>query len=160
MSARHDLAEMVLGYDLDGETVLVYIDIGMLLDLAYQALLNLRTCIVLVVEYPELRMPSLAVKIEAAVGSLVKLDAPAYQLAYLGRSLGDHLAHRLRVAEPVAGNHGILYMLVEIIYREVGDRCHTSLGQKRIGLLERGLADQCHTSCGSHFQSKAHTGYA
>ena len=114
-----------------------------------------------VVEDTEFRMASFAVEIKASVLIAVKFDSPTDKLTDLiGRS-GDHLAHSLRIGEPVAGNHRVPYMLVEVIHFKVSHRSHSALCERRVGFIERGLAHERHlASAPGSLEREAHAGYA
>ena len=147
---------MVLSDDFDCKTVLEHIDVLVFLNCLYQAVLNFCAGVVLVVQDSELRVSALAMQVEVAFFVSVERNAPLYELVdLLGRTF-HHLFHGSRVAEKIAGNHGVLDMLFEIVDETIGYGSHTSLCQKRIGLFESGLADECHTAGVGHLQGKAH----
>ena len=111
-------------------------------------------------EDAKLRVSALAVKVKGAVVFAVKIDAPVQELAYLLRSALDHLLHGDRVAEPVAGHHSVVDVLVKVIYSEICHRGHAALSQGGIGFVKGGLAHQSHASGARHLEGKAHAGDA
>ncbi len=150
----------MLGYYLDCKMMFENIDVFICSDSLDERFLNFEAGVVGMVEDTEFRMAALAVKIKSSVGLLVELDTPIYQLAYLRRSFGHHLADGLGVAEPVAGNHGVVDMFFEVVNFEICDRGHASLSESRVGFVKSGLADECHAPFRRYFQGKAHACYA
>lgn len=128
---------MVLGDDFHSEVVFVDVDIWVLLHSLYQALLNLETGVVGMVEDTEFGVAAFAVEVECAVGLAVEVDSPLEELTDLGGSLTHHFLHGLGVGNPVAGNHCVVDMLFEVVDGEVGDRSHSSLRQGGVGLMKR-----------------------
>ena len=158
---RHNLAQMVLGYDLDGEMMFEDVDHRMGFNGCYEALLDLKAGVVGMVENAEFAVAPLAVEVERAVGGLVEINAPLYQLGYLGRRVADNLGHSFGVAEPVSGYHCVVDMLVEVVDGKICHRSHASLSQSGVRFFESRLADQGHTpSFGGDLEGKAHAGYA
>ena len=152
---------MVLGDYLYGEVVLEYVDLRVGAHGGDQGILNFESGVVGMVEDAEFGVSSFAVKIETSVLVLVEVDAPPYKLAYLlGCSFHDHF-YGFRIAEPVAGDHGIVYMFVEIVDLKIGYRGYSALSEGCVGFVEGGFADKCHlAAAGCYFQSKAHSGYS
>ena len=158
--AGHNLAEVVLSDDLDGKMVFVDVDVGMRPDSLDKTLLYLVARVVGVVEYTEFRMSALAVKVEIAFFVLVEIDTPADKLFDLGRrALDDHLDGS-RVAEPVARDHRVMDMFIEIINLEICHRSDTALCQSCVGFIESRFTYQRHTACTGHFKRKTHAGDA
>ncbi len=158
-AAGDNLAKMVLGDDLDCEMIFVDVDVRISLDGLYEALLNLEAGIVGMMKNTEFAVSALAVEVVVAILILVEVHAPAYELAYLLGSAFHHLFHGLRVAEPVAGHHGVVDMFVEIVNLKIGHRGNAALGKRRIGLVESRFAHQCHTCLlAGHFKGKTHAG--
>ena len=158
--ARHDNAQVVLGDNLDGIVVGKDGDVGMAAHGLDEAGLDFGAGIVLVVQYAELRVAALAVQVEGAVGPLVEVYAPADEFLYLGGGVSHHLLHGGTVAYPVARNHGVFNVLLEVVHRKVGDRGDAALREVRVGLLHACLADEGHCAFVRHFQREAHPGYA
>lgn len=152
------LAQMVLGDDLYGEMVFVYVDGGIGLNRLDEAFLDLEAGVVGMMEDAELRVSPLAVEVEGAVILAVEVHAPLYQLTDLLGSSGDHLPHRLGVGKEVAGNHRVVDMLVEVVDQEVGHRRHTPLCQRRVRLFECRLADEGHTPLAGYLEGETHAG--
>ena len=84
--------------DFYGKPILHNVDVRMTLDCAYQALLNLRSRIVGVVEYAKFRVSTFAVQVEIAVLFLVEVYAPVDELSYLRRRFAHYLFYRRAVA--------------------------------------------------------------
>ena len=59
-------------------------------------------------------------KVKRSVGILVEIDAPANELPDLPGGALDDLIDRLGVAQPVARDHRIVDMFVEIIDLQIG----------------------------------------
>ncbi len=76
----HDLSQMVLGDDLDGEMILKDVDIGVGLHGLDETLLNLIAGVVGVVKNPELAVSTLAVEVKGAIFLLIEVHAPLYEL--------------------------------------------------------------------------------
>ena len=115
-----------------------------------------------VVEDAELAVAALAVEVELTVVVLVEVHAPFHEVCdALGRVL-HHLLHGGGVADEVAGHHRVVDMLVEVIYLEVGDRCHAALCLVRIGLVDGRLTDESHLALAAlrHLEGITHSGYA
>ena len=113
-----------------------------------------------VVEYAELGVSALAVQVEGAVVLAVEVHSPFHEALYLPGCAFHHLLHGCGVAEPVAGHHGVVYVFVEIVDGQVGDRCHAALRQGRVGLVEGGLAHEGHAAFRCRLQCETHAGYA
>ncbi len=144
MSAGNHFAEVVLGYDFYCEVVFEYVDIGVAPYGFDQTFLDFKPGVVGMVEYAEFRMPPLAVEVEGAVSLAVEVHAPVKKLPDLvGRTL-DYFPHRLRIAQPVAGYHRIMYMFVEIVDLHIGDRRHPALCKGGVCFIEGCFAYQCH----------------
>ena len=96
-----------------------------------------------------------------AIGMLVELRSPLHQLADLFRRFCHHLTHSRRVADVVAGNHGVVDVFFKIVFLKVGHRRHATLREARIGLIERCFADDANLSFFrlGHFQGVAHACY-
>ena len=139
-----DFAQVVLSEDFHGEVVLEDVDVGVVLNSLHERLLNFVSGVVGVVQDAELAVSALAMQVEVAVGVLVEVHAPLNELSDLPRSLGHHLFHGLGVAEPVAGHHGVVDVLVEVIHQQVGHTGHTALSQVGVSLVESAFANQRH----------------
>ena len=88
---------MVLGDNLNGEMVLLDINIGVVTHSLHQSALNLRTSVISMVEDAELRVTALPVQVELPVFLLVEVNTPFHQLLYLAGGIAYHLLHRLAV---------------------------------------------------------------
>ena len=75
--------------------------------------------------------------------------------------LAHYLLYRSRVAEPVARHHGVVDVLLEVIYEHVGDTGDTALRTTGVGFVEGRLAAECNTILlgASYFERKAHARY-
>ena len=91
-----------------------------MLDGFHQSALYLRTGVVGMMEYAELGVSTLAMEVELSVLFLVEVDTPLHQFLNLFGSHTYHLLYSLTVADIVAGNHGVLDMLVEVVNQKVG----------------------------------------
>ena len=110
------------------------------------------------VQDAEFGMPSFAVKVELAVLLLVEVHAPVDEFLDLGRCTPyDHL-HGFAVVDPVAGNHCIFNMLVEIIYQQVCYRSNASLREIGVRFLQLCLADDGYFPFIGYLQCEAHAG--
>ncbi len=155
-AARHYASQMMLRDNLYGKMMLEHIDIGRAAHLADKALLDLIAGIVGMVQDAEFRVSSLTVEVEVTVSLAVEVHAPVKKLPDLvGRTL-DYFPHRLRIAQPVAGYHRIMYMFVEIVDRGVGDRGNTTLRKSCVSLIEHSLAYKGYAPLSRHFQGKTH----
>ena len=145
-AAGHLLAQVVLGDDFDGEMVFEHGDAGLVAHGFNESALYFEARVVGMVQNAELAVSALAVKVVAAVVASVELHAPAHEpLNALGGTF-HHLAHGCGVAYPVAGHHGVLDMLVEVVDLEVSYRGHSALSLGGIGLFNRRFAHQCHSA--------------
>ena len=97
-------------------------------------------------------------KLPSAV--LSKFHAPGYQFLYLVRRTFHHPGHRGRVAQPVAGNHGVVDVFVEIVDFKIRNGSDTALSERSIGLFESCLAHQGYPYAMSagNLQRKTHSG--
>ena len=153
--AGYNDAQVVLGNDFYREEICEYGDIGMLF---YGFVLYFRACIVFVVQDAELRMSAFFMQVEFPVVFFVKVYPPFDEFIDLLRSVAHHLFHSFAVAYPVSGNHGVFNVLIEIIYRQVGDGSDSALCKISICLLQTGFTDEGHCSFMRHLQRKTHTG--
>ena len=158
-TARHNLAQMVLGEDFHGKMVFKHVDIGVVLDGLDERYLDFVTGVVGMVQDAEFAVTALAVQVKLALLVAVKVHAPPQQCLDLVRRLGDDFLHGFGVVEPVARNHRVVDVLVKVVHFHVGHRGDAALGEVGVGLFHLGLAHQCHSSRLCHLQGKAHTGY-
>lgn len=119
-AACHLLPEVVLRDDLHGEVVLQNLNLRVVAHGIHKAALNLEACVVLMVEDAELGMAALAVQVERAVSLLVEVDAPVDEVVDGGRRVLDHMLYGLGVGEPVAGNHRVVNVFLEVVHLEIG----------------------------------------
>ena len=96
-AARHNLAQVVLGDDFDGEVMLEDVDVGVVAHSLHEPALNLEAGVVGMVEDAELGVAALAVEVKAAVLVAVELHAPAEQVADAVGGALHHLLHGHRV---------------------------------------------------------------
>ncbi len=159
-AACDDAPEVVLRYYLDGEMVLEHVYARTCAHGLYEALLDFIACVVGMMEDAEFRVASLAVQVVAAVGGLVEVDTPLHETPYLLRRTLHHLLHGGGVAEPVAGHHGVVDVLVEVVHGKIGHRRDTALSQSCVGLVETRLAHKGHAASCGRLQCEAHAGDA
>ena len=108
----------------------------------------------------ELAVTALAVQVKVAFLVLVEVHAPVDKCIDLLRGIGDNLLYRFGVAEPVAGNHRVVDMLLKVIDLKIGDTCHATLCEVGVGLIKGALAYERHLTGAGHFQSEAHSCHA
>ena len=113
-------------------------------------------------ENAKLRVTAFTMQVERTVRLLVEVDSPLHEVVNCLGGVSHDVLHSVGVGNPVASHHGVVYVFVEIVYREVGDRCYSALCFGGVGLVERGLADDGDRTLMSvgNFEGKAHTGYA
>ena len=75
-SMFHQLSEMMLGNDFNGKMLVEYINVRMFLYCFNQAVLNLFTCIILMMKDTEIRVTTLLVKVKITLLILIEIDAP------------------------------------------------------------------------------------
>ena len=92
----------------------------MLLHSLDETFLNFGSGVVLVVQNSELGVTALAVEVKLAILLLVEIHAPVDEGLNLPWGFTHHLLHSHRVAEPVAGYHSVVNVLVEVINKSVG----------------------------------------
>ena len=127
-----------------------------------EAALDFETGVVGVVEYAELRVAALAVKVELPVGILVEVDAPLDEAPDAFWSAFDHLFDGARVADVVARDEGVADVFFKVVHFEVCHRGNASLCFGRVGFVQGGLAYKGYFpfSCFGHLKRIAHSGYA
>ena len=116
----HHLAEVVLGANLHSKAILKHVDVGVLLHSLDETFLYFGPGVVLVVQNAELRVTALTVEVKLAILLLVEIHAPVDEGLNLPWGFTHHLLHRHGVAEPVAGYHSVVNVLVEVINKSVG----------------------------------------
>ena len=99
-------------------------------------------------------------EVERAVGLLVEIHPPFYELPDLARSALNDLADGHRVAQEVAGHHCVVDMFLKIVDLEIRHRGHTTLRKSRIGFVESGFAHEGHLAFVRHLEGETHTGNA
>ena len=134
----------MLSYDLYGEIIFKQVNVRILPDFLYEALLNLESGVVGVVKNTEFGVAALAVKIEASVFLAVEIDSPFKELTYLFGGARNHFSHGVGITEPVTGDHRVVNMFFEVIDFEVGNRSYAALRERGIGLIYTGFAYQSH----------------
>ena len=159
-AARHDLAQMVLGENLDGKVVVEDVDVLVGAHCLNERGLYLMPRVVGMVQDAELRVSAFAMQVELAFLVLVKFHAPLDEFPNLCRALCHHLLHSLGVAQPVACHHGVVNVFLEVVHLKISHCCHTALSQVGIGFFERTLAYQRHRSSLGHLERKTHAGHA
>ena len=161
-AAGHFDTQVVLGDDFHGEVVFQDGDVRVVAHGFHQSALDFKPRVVGMVQDAEFRVSAFAVQVEFPVLVLVEIHAPFQQVAYALRRVLHHLFHGGRVADVVAGDHGVADMLLEVVHLQVGDRGNASLCLGRIGLVQRGLAHQGHFAFArvGHFQCVTHAGHS
>ena len=91
---------------------------------------------------------------------LVEVHAPFDELPDLGGRAFHNLLDGGAVAEEVAGDHGVFYVLFEIVDAEVGDGSHATLRVVGVCFFYAGFANECNPACFRHFQRETHAGDA
>ena len=137
-----DNAQMMLGDNLHRIIIREYVDVRMLVHRPDQTGLDFRARIVGMMQNTKLGMTTLAMQVELAILFLVKLHAPVNKRLYLRRRLAYHFLHGRPVANPIAGDHRILDMLLEVVHSQIGHGSDTALREIGIRLLLAGLANQ------------------
>ena len=118
-AACHASSEVVLSDNLHGEVVLLDVDVRTIAHSLHQSALYFGTRIVGVVQNAEFRVSTLAVQVELAVFLAVEVDTPIHKFLYLFGRIAYYLFYGLAVADIVARNHSVLYVLVEIVDCEI-----------------------------------------
>ena len=134
-ATSHYLAKVVLGKNFDGEMMFKDIDILVLTHSLDEACLNLGAGVVGMVKDTKLRVSPLAVEVKLAILVLVEIDTPLDEFFHTVGATFDHHLDGSRVAEPVAGDEGVLDVFCEIIGLEVGHTCHATLSEVGVGFL-------------------------
>lgn len=159
-AAGDNLSEMVGSDDLDGKPVLEDVDVGVIAHLFHQSALNLGTGVVGVVKDSELGVATLAVEVIGTIVIAVKLHTVLDEKADPVGRVAHDLLHSFRVRQPVTGDHRVVYMFIEVVDLEIGDAGDATLGESRVGLVERRLAHYGDAAIVGHFEREAHPGDA
>ena len=136
--ARDELAQMVLGQQVDGEMVLQHRNIGVAADRFDERPFDLGAREVFVVEDAVFAVAALAVELETSVGGLVEARAPRDQVADAVGGLAHHQLHRFLAALACAADQRVMDMLLERI-RGVGHRADAPLGIVGVALFHFAL---------------------
>ena len=107
--------QMVLSDNLHCEVMLLHHNVGACPHRCHQSALYLRPCVVGMVQYPELRVSSLAMQVKLTLVVAVEVHPPSHKLLYLCRSVAHHLLHCGAVRDEVTRNHRILDVLLEVV---------------------------------------------
>ena len=118
-AACHSHSKMMLCDYLHGKVVFQHFDIRMVAHSLHQSALYLRPCVVGMVQDAKLRMSAFAVQVELSRLVAVEIHTPVHKFHNLLRRIAHHLLHSFAIAYPVARNHGVLNMLVEIVNKHV-----------------------------------------
>ena len=153
---------MVLCDDFHGKVVLLHLNVGTVAHCLHKSSLYFRSRIVGVVQNSEFRVPAFAVQVELSVLLLVEVHAPVHELLDLLGCVFHHLVHGCRVADIVAGYHGVLNVFLEVVHLQVGHRSHAALGKRSVGFVERSLANEANLAfvCPGYLQGVAHAGHS
>ena len=156
--AGNDDSLVMLGNDFHSVMVGQYGDVGVLLHSFNEAGLYLCTRIVLMVEDAEFGVAAFFVQVKLSVLLFVEVHAPFDELLDLFGSIAHHLLYGFAVAYPVACNHGVLDVLLEVVHSRIGDGSDTSLCKIGVCFFQTCLADKGYCPLVRHFQRKTHTG--
>ena len=115
----HDDAHVVLRDNLHGIMVGIYLNIRMRMYGTDQAGLDLCACIIGMVQDAELRVATLLVEVELAIGLLIELHTPVDQSLDLRRSFPHYFFHSRTIADPVASYHGVFDVFLEVIHLQI-----------------------------------------
>ena len=148
---------MVLRNDFHRKEIGKYGDVGVLLHGFNQAFLYFRTRIVLVVQDAEFRVSAFFVQVEFSVIFFVEIHSPFNEFTDLSWSIAHYLFYGCTVAYPVSGNHGVFDMLVEIVYRQIGDGGYPALCEISVCLFQPALQMRL-LFLYAPLQRKTHTG--
>ena len=118
--AGYDDTHMMLRDDFYGKMAVEYFDIGVRLYGSDKAFLYFGTCIVFVVQNAEFGVTAFFMEVEVSLIILVEVHSPVYQFFDLSGGLAHHFLHGGAVTDPVACNHGVFNVLVEVIYQCIG----------------------------------------
>src|SRR3712207_22613 len=118
-----------------------YLNIGIALYGFHQPTLYLRARVIGVMKNAKLRMTTLTVQVEGAIGLAIELHSPIGELTNLGRCHPDNLLHGLPVADEITGNHGVLNVFIEVVEFQIGHGGNATLGERSVGFLKRCLAN-------------------
>ena len=152
---------MMLCDDFHRKMIFEHCDVGMVAHSFNQPTLYLKAGVICMVQDAEFRMSAFTMKVEVAIVLLIKINAPFYETLDAFRSTFHHLLHSPTVRNVVAGNHGVLDMLLKIINFKIRDRSYATLSLGRIGLLNGGFAHEGHLSFarGGHLEGVTHSGH-
>ena len=159
-AAGHNFSQVVLGEYLHGKVVVEDVDILVSLHRLDERLLDLVAGVVGMMQDAELAVPALAMEVEVAFLIFVEVYAPVYQGFNLFGCLCYNLFHGFWVAEPVAGNHGVVDVLLKVVDFEICNAGNAALSQVGVGLVERTLAHESHLAGIGNFQGKTHACHA
>ena len=152
--------EMMLRDDFHGKVILLDFNVGIGPDGGHERALYLGAGVVGMMEDAELGVAALTMEVVLSVGLLIEVRPPLHKLFNLTGRFRHHLSHGIRVVDVVTGNNGVVDVLLEVVFHEVGDRRYAALGKLGIGLVERSLADDTYLSflrpC--NLQGVAHSG--
>ena len=151
-------SQMMLGNDFYRIVICKYGNIGMGFYRFYQASLYFSSCIVFVVQDAELGMSSFFVEVEFSIFFFIKIHSPFYQFLDLCRCFSHYFFYSRAVTDPIAGNHRVFNVFLEIVYFQVGNRCYTSLSKIGIGFFQSCFTNQGDFTFVSYFQCEAHSG--
>ena len=154
------LAEVVLRDDVDGELALFDFDVGMGAGGCEQPAFYLLTSVVLVVEDAKLGVSAFAVEVEPFSPTLaVKVHPVLHQLADAVGGFADGHLHDLAVADAVAGDEGIVDMLVKAV-AIIHYRCNAALGVAGAALGSVALGEDAHPAVRGYLEGKREAGDA
>ena len=152
-------AQVVLREDVDGEMVLVDVDVVVAFDAFHQGALDLVTGQIVVVQDAVLAVPALAVQIVPSRRVLVELGPPLDQLFDDRRGARDDLLDGRRVADAGPADHRVADVFLERV-GFVHDRGDAALRIVGVALAQLALGDDRDPAVFGRFQRKAQSGDA
>lgn len=149
--------QMVLRQYFNCKMIFKDSDVRMLLDRLYQAVLYLGTRIILMVKDAEFGMAAFTMQVEVPFFIFIEIDTPADQLFDLLRSVAHNLFNSIAIAEPVARNHCIFNMFIEVIDDQVCHRGDTPLCEICVSFFQISFAYQGNFPFTGYFKCETHS---
>ena len=152
-----ELAQMVLGEQVDGKVVLENRDVRVFPYRGDERPFDLGSGEILVVEDSVLGVSSFAVQFEAAVRGLVEAGPPGDQIPDHLRGAAYDQFNRGRIAFAGSADQGVVDVFFECV-GSVRNRTDAALGVVRIALLYFAFRYDCNMSVLGRFQRETQTG--
>ena len=149
------IPQMMLGNDFYRIVICKYGNIGMGFYRFYQASLYFSSCIVFVVQDAELGMSSFLCGGRILHLLFLSKSTPHFISSWIcaGASRTTFFYSRA-VTDPIAGNHRVFNVFLEIVYFQVGNRCYTSLSKIGIGFFQSCFTNQATLPLWATFSAK------